>query len=208
MITCWPKPGRVVAWLKHPPSTLLAQCYWPDAPPRSRVRASDQEWEKLVRAGVERKMMREVKESDILRDQRGALVLNGAGAVPKIKLINGQDFRLQRFISNLVPANSYQQQRLGDDRHLPYLGQMAMLEVESEQELLIDSERPDIMFQPFSEWVGMMTFAKQVSSEVFGGDPGQKSWVGMSVAPMECLKEDSEISKAKVFLEDPSKSLV
>ena len=36
------------------------------------------------------------------------MVLNGAGAVPKYKMVEGQEARLQRFISILVPANTYQ----------------------------------------------------------------------------------------------------
>ena len=100
------------------------------------MRASDEVWEAIVKAAVERNMMVEVAEEDILRDQEGRMVLNGAGAVPKWKMVNGVECKLQRFITNLVPANSYQEHMAGDDKHLPYLGQMSMLEVEPQQDLL------------------------------------------------------------------------
>lgn len=200
VIACWPKPGEagiqpaerfvsaeVLEWLLHPRSTVLPRCNWPTTVRRSRVRASDDAWEKVVRAGVERNMMREVKESEVLRDLEGNLVLNGAGAVPKYKMIDGREVKLQRFISNLVPANSFQDHMAGDARHLPYLGQMAMLEVEPQQDVLIDSEDLTSCFNLFTlppQWAGLMTFEKQVSSEVFGGPPGQLSWVAMNVVPM------------------------
>lgn len=50
---------------------------------------------------------------------------------------------LQRFISALVPSNRYQDHMGGDDRHLPYLGQMSMLDIEKGEDLLIYSEDPD-----------------------------------------------------------------
>ena len=72
----------------------------------------------------------------------------------------------------------------------------------------------------------MMTFAKQVSSKVFGGPADQKSWVAMNVVCMGWLNsvslmqtvvrtlvfkesgipETSEISKMKPFPSDTSAS--
>eukprot|EP00435_Cladocopium_sp_Y103_P067422 s217_g30.t1 len=241
VIACWPKVGEagiqpaerfvtdeVREWLKKPRSTILPRCYWPEKPPKSRVRATDDEWTAIVRAAVERNMMREVPEEGILRDDHGALILNGAGAVPKYKVIDGREVKLQRFISILVPANSYQDHMPGDDRHLPYLGQLSMLEVEEGQQLLVDSEDLTSLFSLPPEWSGMMTFAKQVPSSIFGGSPDQMSWVGMSVVPMGWINSvslmqtvvrqlvfveseipyESEISKMKRFPEDPSASLV
>lgn len=126
-------------------------------------------------------------------------MLNGAGAVPKIKHINGQEVRLQRFISNLVPANAYQDHMPGDDQHLPYLGQISMLDIGSSEVLLVDSEDLASGFNLFTlppSWAGMMTFAKQVSSEIFGGPPGEKSWVAMKVVPMGWWSEPSSLKRA------------
>eukprot|EP00435_Cladocopium_sp_Y103_P072435 s132_g40.t1 len=208
VIACWPGVGEAgiqpaekfvtdeaKEWLSKPRSTLLPRCYWPDCPPKSRVRASDSEWEKIVRAAVERNMMCEVAEEDILRDGEGRLVLNGAGAVPKYKVINGQEVKLQRFISILVPSNSYQEHMPGDDRHLPYLGQLSMVELGEGQEILIDSEDLTSCFNLFSlppEWAGMMTFSKQVSSAVFGGSPDQ-----LWTRPTKIFWKDRSLSGTK-----------
>ena len=58
----------------------------------------------------------------------------------KVKKIGGEDKQLQRFISNLVPGNSYQAHLPGDDVHLPYLGQLSMLSIHPDEELVVDSE--------------------------------------------------------------------
>lgn len=100
----------------RPRDTLLAKCMWPVRTPKSRVRASDEEWEKILKAAVAHME--------------------------------------------------------GGDRHLPYLGQLCMLEVEPRQGLIVDSEDLTSCFNLFTlppQWAGMMTFSKQVSSEVFGG---------------------------------------
>eukprot|EP00435_Cladocopium_sp_Y103_P034828 s532_g9.t1 len=88
VIACWPQVGEagiqpaerfvsdeVREWLLKPRSTLLSRCYWPERPPRSKVRASDEEWQKIVKAAVERNMMREVAEEHILRDHEGRKVV-------------------------------------------------------------------------------------------------------------------------------------
>ena len=106
-----------------------------------------------------------------------------------------------------------------------------MVEVEPEQEVLVDSEDLTSCFNLFTlpeEWGGLMTFAKQVPSSVFGGSPDQKSWVAMNVVRMGWINSvslmqtvvrqlvfveskipcSSELSKMKSFPEDPSASLV
>eukprot|EP00435_Cladocopium_sp_Y103_P050968 s993_g15.t1 len=84
-------------------------------------------------------------------------------AVTKYKRVGGQVQKLQRFISNLVPANSYKRHLPGDDIHLPYLGQLAMLNLDQDKELLIDSEDLTSCYNLFSlprEWAGFMAFGK------------------------------------------------
>ena len=70
VLPCWPKPGEagvqdardfvlpeVQAWLDDPSLALLPRAAWPEKPPPSRVRATDAQWELIVKAGVERGMM-------------------------------------------------------------------------------------------------------------------------------------------------------
>ena len=173
-------------------------------------------------------------EEDIMRDDHGNLILNGAGAVPKMKVIGGHERKLQRFISILAPGSTYQQCIPGDDRRLPYLGQLSMLELESGEVLLCDSEDLTSCFHLSElpkQWGGLMTFAKQVPvvpASVFRRAPGEMTWVAMSAVPMGLINsvslmqtvvrtlvfkegsipESSEISKMKRFPEDSSASLV
>ena len=158
-------------------------------------------------------------------------MLNGAGGVPKYKVLGGEEKKLQRFISILVPSNSFQEHMVGDDSHLPYLGQLGMLEINEGEEVLIDSEDLTSCFNLFAlphEWGGLLAFSKQVKSSVFGGSPDSMSWVAMSVVPMGWLNSvslmqtvvrnlvfglsripfSSEISKQKPFPTDKSASLV
>ena len=235
VIPCWPKVGeaavqdavrfvdpQVRAWLEDPIACLLPVSQWPDVPPLSRVRATDTEWEKIVRAGYERGMMRLVRDDEVFRDTKGRPVLNGAGGVRKVKTVGGEERELQRFISILVPSNTYQKNMPGDDDHLPYLGQMSMMEVEIDEDILIDSEDLTSCFNLFRvppRWSGFFAFAKKVSARVFGGPPNELVYVGMAVVPMGWINsvalmqtvvrtlvfarsnipEESEISKLKWF---------
>eukprot|EP00435_Cladocopium_sp_Y103_P066496 s82_g28.t1 len=244
VVPCWPKPGEaaiqdavkfvpdhVKEWLERPELCLLPQASWPDQPPRSRVRATDEEWETIVRAGVERGMMCQVLPDQLFRDHNGVPILNGAGAVKKVKTIGGEEKLLQRFISILVPSNTYQAHMVADDAHLPYLGQMAMLEIDTDEEVLIDSEDLVSCFNLFRlppRWAGYCTFAKQVKASVFGGSPTEMAFVGMQVVPMGWINsvslmqtvvrrlvfglsrvpEASEVSKLKWFPQDDSISVV
>ena len=244
VIPCWPKVGEaaiqdaaafvppyVKEWLDDPQRCLLPPAAWPESPPPSRVRADDQEWEKIVAAGYARGMMRRVEDHEIFTDLRGRKVLNGAGGVKKVKRIGGEDKLLQRFISILVPSNTYQAHMPGDDDHLPYLGQMSMMEVDEDEEVLIDSEDLTSCFNLFrlpAPWAGFSAFSKRVSARVFGGPASEMVYVGMTVVPMGWIKrvalmqtvvrrlvfglsrvpESSEVSKLKWFPEDDSVSVV
>lgn len=210
------------AQLPSPPSCLAGG---------ARVRASVSEWEKIVAAGVERGMMPRVDENEVFRDARGRPVLNGAGGVKKVKTIGGEEKTLQRFIRILVPSNSYQRHMPGDDVHLPYLGQMSMMEVDEDEEVLIESEDLTSCFNLFrlmKAWGGLCAFSKRVSAKVFGGSPNEMVYVGMSVVPMgwinsvalmqtvvrrlvfglSAVPETSEVSKLKLFPADDSISVV
>lgn len=96
-------PPAMKSLLERPEALLLPQEQWPESPPLSRVRASDEEWTKICKAAHERKMMVPVRESEVFKDHQGRPVFNGAMAVVKVKKIGGEDKQLQRFISNLAP---------------------------------------------------------------------------------------------------------
>ena len=203
VIPCWPKPGEaavqraedfippaMVELLQQPQLLLLPSDQWPDKPPPSKVRATSEEWTKICRAGVERGMMVGLRRHEVFHDHQGLPVFNGAMAVTKTKTVDGQLMKLQRFISNLVPANSYQRHLPGDDVHLPYLGQLAMFSLDQDDEMLIDSEDLTSCFNLFSlprAWAAFTAFGKSVDSSVFGLAPGEEMFPAMVVIPMGWL---------------------
>ena len=60
----------------------------------------------------------------------------GYEGVDKPKLVQGTQVMHLRFISILVPINSYLRSLRGDARDLPYLGQLTLLHLGPEEELL------------------------------------------------------------------------
>ena len=102
------------------------------------MRATQSEWEKIVAAAHARGLMVPVEVGDVFKDSSGNPVLNGAGGVRKLKKVGGETKELQRFISNLT--NMFQERIDGDDRLLPYLGQLTLLEQGGSEIILVDSE--------------------------------------------------------------------
>ena len=203
VIAAWPAVGQAAVQeataflpehirdkLNDPRSCLLPLHEWPSRTPVSKVRASDEEWHKVVAAAHERGLMVPLDPEDVFKDASGVPVLNGAGAVPKFKTIGGQKRKCQRFISNLIPSNAFQVRIDGDDKYLPYLGQLTLLEQESDQVWLTDSEDFTSSFNLFkipAAWHKMMGFGKLVDASAFGGPAGRKVYPAMAVVPMGWL---------------------
>ena len=101
---------------------LKPRIEWPATPPRAKVHASPQEWFRIVKKEIELGMFHPIHESLIFRDHNGQKVLNGAMAVAKRKRHeDGTETILQRFITNLIPTNSYLRRLRGDAHSLPPL---------------------------------------------------------------------------------------
>ena len=188
VIPAWPSPGEAAVQeavnfvgdsmkekLLNPHMTLRPRAEWPARPPKSRVRASDEEWEAICKAAAARGLMRGVREDELFKDHRGVPVLNGAGAVKKVKSTPEGPKQVQRFISNLIPSNAYMEHIEGDDKFLPYLGQLTLLSLGPEEELVIDSEDFTSCFNLFRLrecWAGFLAFDKQVDAAIFGDAGG------------------------------------
>ena len=200
VIGAWPKVGQAAvqdaesfltrelkAKLCDPVSCLKPVEEWPDSPHESRVRASDQEWRLIVEAAHARGLMVPIEPEEVFKDHEGRPVLNGAGAVRKVKVVDGQQVEMQRFISNLIPANMYQNRIEGDDRLLPYLGQLTLLEQGPTEIWLCDSEDFTSCFNLFripKAWRKFVAFNKLVDASVFGGQEGHMVYAAMNVLPM------------------------
>ena len=110
-------------------------------------------------------MMKVVDDGLVPRDRSGHLITNGAGAVKKEKMINGEIVACQRFISILVPTNSVTSPILGAQDTLPYIGTMAGLMLQDDETLLLDSEDLQSAFNLFAmpeAWLGFFAYSKKV----------------------------------------------
>ena len=244
VLPCWPKPGyacvqpltrfcsgETLRHLLDPSLAVKDPTEWPETPRKSRVRASQKEWEALVTAGVKRKIFKEVKKEEIFRDQFGELVLAGAGGVVKVKVIDGEEKELLRFISILCPINDFLNVIPGDDGLLPYAGQITGMVLEETEELILDSEDFESCFNLFElpdAWLGYLAFEKTVDSSIFGGKKGGRSYVAIGSVPMgwnsavACIQHAvrhlvfdragvdpaTEVSKAKTMPKGPDRSVV
>ena len=104
---------------------------WPSEPPVSRVHASDTEWFKVAAGGLARGLFELVPEHAVFCDDHGRKILSGAMAVAKDKDLGGGriEYR-QRFISILVPLNSYLRRLRGDSSLLPKVIRMSLVTLE------------------------------------------------------------------------------
>ena len=200
-------PDHIKKSLLSPASCLKQLHEWPSKPAVSKVRASDGEWEKIVEAGHARGLMVMVEPDEVFKDANGHPVLNGAGGVKKLKTVGGETKVLQRFISNLIPSNMFQEHIAGDDHLLPYLGQLTLLEQDESEIWFVDSEDFTSCFNLFRLppcWNRYMAFGKVVDAKVFGGPPGKLVYPAMNVLPMGWLSSVSVIQaivRSLVFTE-------
>ena len=196
----WPKKGEagVSSIMKYlsdetrkqmesPQDMLLPMDMMPEKSPRSRVRASDQEWFKLCAYAHSLGMMKVVEDDVVPRDRSGHLITNGAGAVKKEKIINGKVCECQRFISILVPTNAATMPIKGAQDTLPYIGTLSALMLEDDEVLYLDSEDLQSAFNLFSvpdQRLGFFSYSKKVDGKAFGLPAGKMVRPALAVVPM------------------------
>ena len=161
----------------------------------SRVHASDTEWFKVAAAGVARGLFELVPEQAIFCDDRGHKILSGAMAVAKDKdLGGGRIEHRQRFVSILVPLNSYLRRLPGDSSLLPNVTRMSLVALEEGEVLVLDSEDMTSAFNLFRMpacWRKAFTFSRQVPGSVVPGGVGIRTtpwggsvlWTSCSASP-------------------------
>ena len=181
--------GELLGDLLSPARCLKPVEEWPTRVPRSEVKASDEEWFKIVSAGLKLGLMAKVEEDAIFRDQSGELILNGAMGVAKVKQLgDGSTVHLQRFITNLVPMNSYLRRLRGDSSLLPPVGRLGLIHLSDDEALELDSEDMESAFNLFRmpvAWRGAFAYSKPVpESACPGGDPHKRMYVAITTVPM------------------------
>ena len=200
VIMAWPKVGQAAIQpitkflnddtkelFKDPNKLLLPKDKMPANALKSRVRATDKEWFRIVQEGVKRGMMKPVSDDLIPRDRNGHFITNGAGAVYKEKMVDGKKVEAQRFISILCPINAVTEPIPGSQDTLPYIGQLTGLMLEESESLYLDSEDLQSAFNLFSipdQWLGYFSYSKKTDSSAFGMAPGTMLRPALSVVPM------------------------
>lgn len=173
--------------LEIPANLLLPREKMPSNALRSRVRASDAEWNKIVRAAWERGMMKPVDESKVPRDRSGHLITNCAGAVFKEKTVDGQRVAAQRFISIMCPINAVTVWLAGSQDTLPYIGQLTGIMLEEDKSLYLESEDLQSAFNLFSvpdQWLPFFSYSQKVDGAGMGLEAGTMVRPALSVIPM------------------------
>ena len=126
-------------------------------------------------------------------------MLNGAGAVPKVK--NGE--MKQRFISILCPLNAVSSKIEGSEGTLPYVGQVSLLRIPDEHEVVIDSEDMASAFNLFEMplgWRGLFVYEKQVPAHILGLEGDQPTYVALRTVPMGWLSAVGIVQEAIRYL--------
>ena len=199
VVACWPgreaaavQPitrfleGETLKAVETPLNSILPYSEWPSKRTRSYVRASDEVWKRLIAEGFRRGMFQACPPEEVLKDKEGRPVLNGAGALPKEK--GGQ--MLQRFISIFVPLNEVSVKISGDEGTLPYVGQVLLLNVPREDEVIVDSEDLQSAFNLFEMppgWRGLFCYEKRVPGSCLGLDHDEPTYVALRTVPMGWL---------------------
>ena len=199
VLACWPdKTHAAVAPIEdfltgpsreqilRPGDSILPFEEWPQKVPKSYVRADDSTWERLISEGYRRGLFQMCPDSEVLRSASGELILNGAGAVPKMK----GGVKKQRFISIFCPLNAVSAKIEGAESTLPYVGQISLLEIPEEGQIVIDSEDMASAFNLFKMpegWRGLFVYEKKVPARCLGGDSDDMVFAALRTVPMGWL---------------------
>ena len=110
---------HLVDEFRDPRNSLLPESEWLAVTPVSKVHATMSEWYRLVQAAHARNLFVDVAEDEISRNQHEDLVLNGPMGVNKMRMVDGVEVKLLRFIYKRIRRNQYMRKSNGDSSLLP-----------------------------------------------------------------------------------------
>ena len=208
VISCWPTAdqaavapleefleGETKRLIQTPMASILPEEEWPERRPKSYVRATDETWAALVKEGFKRGLFQACPDNEVLTDSQGNPVVNGAGAVPKIK----GGVMKQRFISIFCPLNAVSRKIEGDESTLPYVGQVTLLNIPEECEVVVDSEDMASAFNLFRMppgWRGLFVYEKKAPGRCLGLDDDTPTYVALRTVPMGWLSAVGAVQAA------------
>lgn len=155
-----------------------------DIIPSPKVMCEDEEWNKVVKALYDRKLVKPVSRCPVVD---GKPVTNGAFGVVKPGKTTESGKEVLRMIFDLRATNSIMDQIQGDVGKLVGAAGFLKLTVKEGECLLISGEDLTAAFYLFRlppQWADFMVLEKEVPWDIFvSGKPG-KTRVGISVLPM------------------------
>ena len=165
------------------PSKMLRENFAEEVP-SPKVMCDDEEWEKIVLAMYERKLIRPVDRYPVVD---GKKVLNGAFGVSKPGKVTKSGLPVLRLIIDLRATNTIMEQLDGDLQTLTGAASFQKLVVDDEDCLLISGDDLTSAFYLFSlpeSWSNYMVLEKKVRKSLF--EPGAEGYtrVGLAVLPM------------------------
>ncbi|CAE7038055.1 unnamed protein product [Symbiodinium sp. CCMP2592] len=150
-VSRWSGPDELKEAIQDPAAYLLPVTELPERHRGSRVRADDEQWHKIVKAGYDRGMFTAVKDEDVPVDRKGHLITNRAGGVAKVK------------------------QQTGAQDSLPYIGQLTAILADKDSYMVLDSEDLHSAFNLFwmpPVWAPYFSFAKKPERDGEAGADG------------------------------------
>ena len=173
--------GRIREIIANPELIIKPRCQWPKKFKKARVMVSSQEeWDRIGVGLADRCIIRPINESDLLYDEEGNPLTCGMFGVGKGKttmMPDGSLAEILRLIANLIPSNEVQEQVIGDNGTLPYLGCWQSLLLESDTIVFWNSEDMQDSFFLFKlppAWGKYFVLSKPFGGEVFGQDASQE----------------------------------
>ena len=175
-------PSEMAEALQHPERLIRED--WPEVMPKPRVMCEDGEWDQVVAALYQRKLVKPIDKFVVVQ---GEHVLNGVFGVPKQdkKLASGEE--VLRLIIDLRASNWLLHQLDGDTQTLTGAASFQRIMVSEDEELLVSGEDLVSAFYLFAMppgWGPFMTLAKPVPGHLVGRPEEDWSYVGLSVLPM------------------------
>ena len=160
---------------------------WPQVSHRSRVYASQEEWDRIAREGLRRGIFQEVAEDQLFRGRNSEPVLSGAMGVDKFKEKAGVVEHPLRFITIMTPLNGHMRDIAGEVAFLPYIAHSMLIVLGEHEEAIVDSEDFVSCFNLVrmpAVWAGFMAYSQPVSGNVLGRGSSATFRVGIATVPM------------------------
>lgn len=173
-------PGSLAPQLREPEKLLRLDP--PGTPPKPRVHCSDREWPLVVKALIERGLVRVVDKTPKLEAH---FMSNGAFGVPRVNEFTDSGLPVLRIILDLRATNFVMKQLNGDGYKLTGTSSLQRFIHDDGKGLLVSGEDLTSSFFLFELpdcWPEYMTLEKPVMPEDIGLKGSSPLWVGLRVS--------------------------